>query len=37
MSRTRDGVREILVLPGSAPDMHQACLFLLVYLLGAIA
>ena len=37
MSRTRDGVREIRVLPGSAPDMHQACLFLLVLLLGAIA
>ena len=37
MSRTRDGVREIRVSPGSAPDMHQVCLFLLVLLLGAIA
>ena len=32
MSRTRDGVREILSIVGSAPDMHQACLFLLVLL-----
>ena len=37
MSRTRDGVREIVVSQRSAPDMHQACLFLLVLLLGAIA
>ena len=37
MSRTRDGVREIRVSLGSAPSMHQVCLFLLVLLPGAIA
>ena len=37
MSRTRDGVREIVVLQRSAPYLHQVCLFLLILLPGAIA
>ena len=37
MSRTRKEFDKMRRSVGSAPDMHQACLFLLVLLLGAIA